>query len=287
MNRIADFEAIGTHWNIDIDKKFDEGHLVEVMQRVMECIKDFDRTYSRFRPDSLVTQMSLRPGAYFLPDNAEPMMALYRRLYDMTDGAFTPLIGQLLSDIGYDAVYSLVSLEPIAPPAWDDVMEFRDSTLIVREPVLLDFGAGGKGYLVDLVAEILLVDGIDSFVVNAGGDIRVVGRAQKVGLEHPSNVEQAIGIATFQNQSICGSAGNRRKWGKFEHTIDPRVLESPKHILAVWVVAATTMLADALTTCLYFVTPEVLLAEFTFEYAIVSVDLSITVSANFPAEFFS
>ena len=139
----------------------------------------------------------------------------------------------------------------------------------------------------NLVAEILLADGIDSFVVNAGGDIRVAGKVQQIGLEHPSNVEQAIGIATCQNQSICGSAGNRRKWGKFEHTIDPRILESPKHILAVWVVAPTTMLADALTTCLYFVDPSVLLAEFTFEYAIVAADLSITVSPNFPAEFFS
>lgn len=287
MKRVAEFEAIGTRWSIDVDARFDAYHITDVMKHVFECIKDFDKTYSRFRPDSLVTQMSLRSGAYFLPDNAEPMMALYRKLYDMTGGAFTPLLGQLLSDAGYDATYSLVSLEPVAPPSWDDVMEFRDSTLIVREPVLLDFGAGGKGYLVDLVAEVLMKHNIDSFVVNAGGDIRVAGVTEDIALENPSNTDQTIGVATFQNQSICGSAGNRRLWGKYHHTIDPRSLESPKHILAVWVVATSTMLADALTTCLYFVDPSILLKEFAFEYAIVAADSSLITSPNFPAKFFS
>lgn len=286
MKRIAEFEAIGTHWNIDVSEEENTDHVALAMRSVFSCIEEFDRTYSRFRTDSFVTAASNSAGSYHLPPNAAPMFALYRRLYDLTDGAFTPLIGRTLSDAGYDAAYSFQSKDLVTPPAWDDVMEFKDSTLTTYRPVLLDFGAAGKGYLVDLVAETLLAAGITSFLVNAGGDIRVVGETAQIALEHPTDATQAIGIATLENKSICGSAGNRRTWGKYHHTIDPRTLESPRHILATWVVANTTILADALTTCLAFVPPDVLKRAFDFEYAIVNADLTLAVSAQFPGEFF-
>lgn len=291
MRRIAEFDAIGTHWSIDLPETLDAATVSSVLVGIHGRIETFDQVYSRFRADSLVTQINQAAGRYQLPSDAAALFAWYRLLYSLTNGAVTPLIGNALSDAGYDAEYSLIE-KPMTPPkAWDDVMSFDPSTntLETSEPVLLDFGAAGKGYLVDIIASRLREAGIDSYCIDAGGDIAhrsETNEPLRIGLENPHDTSEAIGVATITSQSICGSAGNRRRWGRFHHTLDPRTLTSPTEIAAVWVVAGTTMVADGLTTALNFVAPKTLLSVIPFSYAILGNDGHLSASPNFPAEFF-
>lgn len=280
------FEAIGTHWRIDLFEELSPEGQTALLRSIEERIAAFDRAYSRFRPDSLVTEMASRAGAYVLPDDAAPMMELYERLYRLTGGAFTPLIGQTLADAGYDAEYSLVPKTLHAPPAWEDTIGYAHPRLTLTRPALLDFGAGGKGYLADLVGGIVEAAGVRAYCVNAGGDIVCRGAATRVGLEDPRDPGKAIGIATVRDGSICGSAGNRRAWGEFHHTIDPRTLASPRHILATWVMAKSGLVADALATALYFADARSLRSVYDFEYVVLYADLSIERSDDAPVELF-
>lgn len=291
MKRIAEFDAIGTHWRIDLPETLDAALVSGVLRDIRERIHRFDAVYSRFRSDSLITQVSKASGAYQFPIDAIALFAWYRTLYDATHGLVTPLIGNLLSDAGYDAQYSLIEKPMTSPRSWDDVMTWnaRTCTLTVREPVLLDFGAAGKGYGVDLVAELLCNRGIDSYVIDAGGDIAYRNHERvplTVGLENPSDVTQAIGSVTLVNQSLCGSAGNRRKWGRFHHTMNPHTLESPNELAAVWVIAENTMIADGLTTALNFASPESLAQIVPFEYAVLSPEMKLLTSPGFQVNFF-
>src|SRR4051812_14291502 len=90
------FEAIGTGWQIDIYEPLPEPKTRELKRDITARIETFDKNYSRFRPDSLVTAMSREAGRYELPADARPMFDLYKDLYSMSDGAVTPLIGQVL-----------------------------------------------------------------------------------------------------------------------------------------------------------------------------------------------
>jgi thiamine biosynthesis lipoprotein len=283
---LLNFEAIGTQWTIEL---FGQEHVPQTLVRAITSrIGAFDKHYSRFRDDSLVTAMADKAGDYDLPPDAKPMFDLYWDLYKITGGALTPLIGQTLADAGYDAQYSLQPKRLKRPPAWDDALDYNFPHLQVKHPVLLDFGACGKGYLVDIIAGLLSAHGITSFLVNAGGDMVHRGDASVlVGLEHPDNPSLAIGTMQLQDASLCGSAGNRRAWADYHHILDPQKLTSPAHIRAVWVYAESTMLADALTTALYFVSPETLGAHYRFEYAIIHDDYALTYSDNFPATFFN
>jgi thiamine biosynthesis lipoprotein len=282
------FDAIGTRWQIDVASEIpkDKGYFLEGIIR--ERVELFDKTYSRFRRDSDVWKMSLKKGRYELPTDAAPMLSLYHDLFRLTDGRFTPLIGQVLADAGYDDVYSFVFKKIRRPLSWDEALSCESGYLFLRQPVLLDFGACGKGYLIDIVGDILEENGVGSYCVDAGGDIRVrgEGEALRVGLENPYDCRQVIGVAYLGNKSICGSAGNRRRWGDYHHIIDPFSLTSVESISAVWVVAETTMLADALATCLFFVAPERLLKHYVFEYIIMYRDYSIRKSEGFEGEFF-
>lgn len=277
------FEAIGTTWKITVPGGMSEDTLAEIRER----ISLFDKNYSRFRADSWVAEIARTSGTYTVPDDGKSMFDLYQDLYKLTEGAMTPLIGDVLIAAGYDAAYSLTPKEMRPAYEWEEALEYAYPSLVMYKPTMLDFGAMGKGYLVDLVSDILKARSVSSFVINAGGDICVyskVGESVRIALENPSAVTEAIGIAEITNLSICGSAGNRRVWDRFTHIIDPDTLQSPKAISAIWVVANTTLLSDALTTALYFAPAEKLRIHYSFDYLLLRADHTVERSLGFPAE---
>lgn len=275
------FDAIGTVWIISTPTELTD----DLKRKVTKRIDVFDENYSRFRSDSLVTKMSKKAGQYELPADAQPMMDLYKELYELTEGLVTPLIGRTIEQAGYDANYSFKPGKLITPPTWDEALVYDFPKLTIKKPVLLDFGALGKGYLVDIISEILNAADIKDFIINAGGDILVKGKEQTILLENPDNNSTAIGQINIKNSAFCGSGINRRNWGKYHHIIDPVKLISPSDIKAVWVQTDSTMLADGLSTALIFTSPQKLRQHFKFEYAMI-VGEDIKLSKNFKAEFF-
>lgn len=284
------FEAIGTHWQIDIPEELSPSVFSAIENVILERIAVYDEAYSRFRDDTLVAKMAEREGVYELPDDAPPLFSLYEQVYSLTEGKVTLLIGKVMEEAGYDKEYSLISKKLHTPPTISEVFSRDGNILTMKKPALIDIGAAGKGYLVDLVGEVLEAQGVHSYTIDAGGDIThrsISVTPISIGLENPNNTSEVIGVVTLGNQSIAGSAGNRRAWGKFHHIIDPTTLESPTEILATWVVADTTLLADMLATCLFFVPASVLTPHFSFAYVILYKDFSIERSADLNAEFFS
>lgn len=284
-----EFEAIGTHWRIQLPQSSDAA-FSELKGAIIARIEQFDAAYSRFRSDSLVREMSEKVGEYVLPEDGKKLFDFYYDLYRATDGAVTPLIGQLISDAGYDASYSLQPKELSSVPAWDDVILYEFPKLTLKKPALIDVGAAGKGYLVDIVAELLESHGVENYIIDAGGDFRIhtpADAACRIGLEHPADMSKAIGVVSLNHGSICGSAGNRRQWGAYNHIFNPHTQTSVTDIMAVWVVAEEARIADGISTALFFVAPDKLikrLPAYSFEYLILYPDYSFAKSELFPAE---
>jgi hypothetical protein len=99
------FDAIGTRWEIETDEPLTDSLCGEVLNR----IRLFDATYSRFRSDSLVARIATaREGGRFeFSDDAIALFGLYDQLFAATRGAVEPLVGRQLEALGYDADYSL------------------------------------------------------------------------------------------------------------------------------------------------------------------------------------
>lgn len=283
------FDAIGTKWVIDVFDEISSQLEEKTLKLIKDRIEEFDKNYSRFRSDSLVTKISQTAGKYKLPSDAKSLIDLYKKLYKVTGGKVTPLIGNTMEEAGYDASYSLKSKTLHTPPKWEEILDYKYPTLTLKKPVMLDFGAAGKGYLVDIVGKILTNNNLNSFCIDAGGDILYKTNSQKsikVGLENPHDLNQVIGVVELINMSICGSAGNRRSWGEFNHIIDPVKLISPTNIVATWVIADNALTADGLSTALFFEKGEKLQKHFNFEYLILNADYSMEKSNNFPGEVF-
>jgi len=262
------FEAIGTPWSIDTAAKLSQAQ----KQAIHQLINEFDANYSRFRTDSLVSQARRNgAGTYTFPDTIKHLYDTYVLLEQATRGAVNPLVGETLEHFGYDAQYSLQakSMSAVKPPSFAQTITRANNSLTYKRPALLDIGAIGKGYLVDLVADYLAPQ-YKEYVVEAGGDMRIACHEPYViGLEDPSSDGQIIGTLSLQNQSICASSPNRRSWGKGLHHIIDATTGKPtaSDIVATWAIAPTTLLADALTTALFFVPAAELQKVFgNFEY---------------------
>jgi thiamine biosynthesis lipoprotein len=278
------FDALGTIWNIATQSPLPDKLLKQIHAEV-EC---FDHTYSRFRADSLVTQIAKRAGDYTFPSNAKYLFDFYKDLYDRTSGKVTPLIGAMLERAGYDADYSFEAKTQRALPNWEDALRWQGARLNTTQPVVLDVGAAGKGYLVDIVSHTLDEELIGEYVVDASGDLRHKGTIQNsVGLEHPLDPSKVIGVVNIQNESIAASAINRRRWSSdLHHIFDPDTQAPVEDIVATWVITKEAIVADGLATALFFVDPAALNDAYEFQYVRAYADGHIDYSYDFKGELF-
>lgn len=295
------FEAIGAPWRIGVGgpdtpvsslgDPLVEADLVVVLER----IEQFDRDWSRFRDDSLVSRISREPGSWRLPADAAPLLDLYEQLHAVTDGRLSPLVGTSLERLGYDAAYRLTpSGDPLPAPRWADAIALRRADdgleLDTVAPVLLDVGAAGKGYLVDLVGDLLAARGVTETLVDASGDVRVRGgRSIRIALENPSDPTKAVGVAELRDAALCASALNRRAWGAGLHHIVDAVTGRPvaDGIIATWVVAESALLADGLATAMFLTDPARLSERCAFEWVRLGIDGRLEASEGFRGELFA
>lgn len=279
------FEAIGTSWSIETPDAIGPG----VKEKIERGIEAFDKVYSRFRDDSLVRQIATEgPGVYVFPDSIKQIYKFYQHLYAATKGKVTPLIGGSLESLGYDKEYSLKPYEFTTAPDWESVMELDGNNLKLRKKVTIEIGAAGKGYLVDQLSDLLKKAGLESFVIDASGDIYAFNTSQRVGLENPFDTTKVLGVASINNQALCASSVNRRRWGDgLHHVIDPTSGKPVDDIIATWVVAGTTMQADGIATALFFADPEDLRNIAQFDYAVLRKDGTMLYSKESNWEIFA
>jgi thiamine biosynthesis lipoprotein len=285
---VTAFDAIGTAWRITTDAPL-QPHLRRAVDALVE---EYDRTFSRFRPDSAVTRLARTGGPVDLGPWAAPLLDLLIALARRTDGAMTPLIGGPLEHLGYGPGYGLDARAGYlaAPPV--EALHVDGGTVRVDLPVVLDVGAAGKGQLVDLVSALLADAGHSAFTVDASGDLRAAGPAVRVALEHPFDPESAIGVVEVRDGAIAGSAPNRRAWTapdgrRLHHVLDGRTGRPIDTVAATWALAGSAMLADALATALFVVSPETLEDAFAFTWLRMATDGRAHWSPRLPGEVFA
>ncbi|QQS16219.1 MAG: FAD:protein FMN transferase [Candidatus Moraniibacteriota bacterium] len=283
------YDAFGSHWEITVWDDISSSHFHAIIREILARSERFEENFSRFRPSSFVSRLAeeKQTGDIEVPEHFVAMLRPYFQLYSATDGKITPLIGHTLSDLGYDASYSLTpqKIVRLSPDLLETVTLLDNTHIAVKYPVLFDFGAIGKGYFTDRIANFLRESRIRRFLVNGSGDIVYEGNSEtiRVGLEHPSDPTQVVGSIEMMQGAFCASGTNRRRWRDYHHIVDPDTTQSPEHLLATWVRAETAATADLLATALFLTNPNALRAAFPFEYATLNPDFSLEQSIGFKA----
>lgn len=280
------FEAMGTVLQIKVLNQVSNILEEKIKSEIFDFTVMYDEEFSRFKPNSLVTKISESTGTYKVPHIFTQILKIYFEFFEISSGAMNPLIGNSISDLGYDSVYTLRPKESIrTTPKLDEVIQIlNDTEILVKEKVLIDIGALGKGFWVDQVAIILERNGITNYIINGSGDI----------LYKSSLKDDFISIAlegtdtkvNILNEALCGSGTGRRNWSlaqdeNLHHIIDARNSLPTKNYETVFIRAKTCTLADALTTAIFFVSPETLEQKYDFEYYILDTNKKTLFSKNF------
>jgi thiamine biosynthesis lipoprotein len=285
------YSSMGTTWKITIWDYISEERVHILESEIFRQSEEFARLYSRFISTSLVWQLSQKTGMVEVPKDLVVMLRLYRTLYAPSMQKLNPLIGYTLSDLGYDKDYSLSPKVEIRPTLnfLDTVRIIDDTHIELKEHVLIDLGALGKGYFVDKIALYLEKEGIKEYLVDGSGDIAYQRNKGVItaGLEDPEDTSKVVGTLELHGKgAFCASSGSRRRWNGYHHTIDPNTLKSPIDVIGTWVEADSAALADALATCLFFAPEGNFRPAHEFTSCIMKNGRSVFTSPGFHAQFF-
>lgn len=182
-----------------------------------------------------------------------------------TRGALEPTIYLVLTAWGFTTdSYRIPEQEEI-----DRLLEqvdyeritLTDKTLTVPEGMMLDLGAVGKGYAADETAEVLRENGVESALLDFGGNILAVGAKAdgtpwRVGILDP-DTEGNLGVLEVVDQSVVVSGGYEKYFvGKdgerYWHIIDPEAGRPARSgLMQVAIISEESKLCDALSTSIF------------------------------------
>lgn len=119
-------------------------------------------------------------------------------------------------------------------------------------PGVIDPSGLVKGWSVDRAAELLEDAGVRNYAINAGGDMRLSGRAVpelewRVGIEHPLEHDKVAAVIATGNCAIATSAA----YARGEHVLDPHTGRPPTGVLSVTVTGPDLAVADAYATAAF------------------------------------
>ncbi len=197
---------------------------------------------------------------------------IIRRARDLeaaSNGLFNPAIGRLLSSWGFHAsdlpkgaapADNLIADLVRQSPSMGD-LELGNRTLSSSNPaVQLDFGAYIKGVAVAKALDMLARDGIDHAIVNAGGDLGVIGRRGsrpwRAAVQHPDGGGgHYLARLDVEDGEFVFTSGNYRRYRRDEgirhgHIIDPRDGYPADQVSSVTVIDVDGGSADAAATAL-------------------------------------
>ena len=106
-----------------------------------------------------------------------------------------------------------------------------DDRIELGEGQRITLGGIAKGYAVDLATEALRASGISSAIVEAGGDLRVIGRKNidtewHIAIQHPRDEGEYITRLTVPDMAVVTSGDYQRYYDgdrEYHHIINPDI----------------------------------------------------------------
>ena len=206
----------------------DARYAAQAAHATFELVDRLEGELSRFRSNSDIARInnlaageSLRVGR-----SAIDCLLIARHLFDLTGGVFDPSIGTGLPSLDIDADACVVHA--------------------TENGVRLDLGGIGKGYAVDLMAELLEEWGIERALIHGGFSSVLALEAAEgcdgwpLTLSDPA-VPSRVLAALSARQTALGASGTR----KGDHIVDPRTGTPVRGRRAAWVALRRPVRSDA------------------------------------------
>ena len=238
-----------------------------------------DSSMSLYKPYSIISQFNLAQRGIQLESGFLKVMTKSFEISKATKGKFDVTVAPLVQAWGFgvkpiNEFPDSLTIRELLKRVGMQHLQMKRGFLKKDNPgVQIDLNGIAQGYSVDVVAEYLLKNGITSFVVEIGGEIRMKGpkpdgTPMRIGIEGPSEdgAEPIIKHVLSINNGAITTSGNYRKFlqkgaKKANHLIDPKT-GYPLHnsMISVTVYAKDAITADGYDNAFMAMDPKEALA---------------------------
>ncbi|UVL91012.1 FAD:protein FMN transferase [Pseudomonas sichuanensis] len=247
----------------------------QVRAAVESILQAIDAHYSTYRGDSTVSRFNQLPANQCLPVDADmlELVTFGQHLAEQSQGAYDLTVEPLLDLWGFGPQARALHVPDAQAQAQVRQrvgyrhLRIEGENLCKDAPIELDFNSIAAGHAVDLIAAHLHKMGIDSFLAEATGELKAMGRKPdgspwRVALELPREDRQvARQVIAVQGLAVSTSGDYRHYFEdngrRYSHTFDARLGRPVEHDLAsVTVLDASALLADGYSTLLLILGPQ-------------------------------
>ncbi len=233
--------------------------------QVDSLLKDFNQALSTYVPDSEISMFNKNGDVSFGYPYFPEVLEASQLVYEKSDGAFDPTIGQLIDAWGFGAD-GFIGPDSAQVDSLMDYVGFQKirfdakSVRKLNDGIHLNFSAIAKGQAIDVVGDYLSTQGVENYLVEIGGEVRARGKNEEgklwtIGIEVPDeNRMGGVFDAVYLENQGMATSGNYRNFRmvngrKVAHTIDPQTgFPKMQTLLSATVLAPNCMLADAYAT---------------------------------------
>ncbi|WP_126452618.1 FAD:protein FMN transferase [Sulfuriflexus mobilis] len=254
----------------------DEAQAQTAYTAMLDDFTYMHQTWHAWQPNALARINGLlKTGVPFsLAPSILPLITQAQTLSAQSEGLFNPAIGQLINLWGFqtdsrDEHAPPPTPDEIAqwlrqPPSMDDIVIDGLNMRGLNPQLQLDFGGFAKGYAVDVAINHLRELGVENAIINAGGDLRAIGRhgqrPWRVGIRHPRKEGVFASLEIEGDESVFTSGDYERffeyEGRRYHHIIDPRNGYPADQVRSVTVIHPDGATADAAATALFIAGPK-------------------------------
>ncbi len=215
---------------------------------------------------SLITHLNAHKSLTNAPQACRELITHALRIEHMTGHAFNPSVLPLLEYMENTRDFSAQEVHALLPCITKNAMSIHNNTISLHPNARITLDGIAKGYIVDKACAVLEACHIDTFLINAGGDMRAKGMKERgtlrttpwhVAIEDPQKQEKYPAVIPLYNAALATSGGYEKyfahnvhhiilPWSRKSTTADTHCL-SPS-IKSLSVIAPTATQADALAT---------------------------------------
>lgn len=239
-----------------------------VLVRINELMSTYDpeSELSRFNKLPINTGMNISSDLAYVIDQAQMISR-------MSDGEYDVTVGPLVNIWGFgpgkktDTVPTADAISQAQQKVDFSAISLSGQTLSKTKDIYIDLSSIAKGYGVDKVAKTLERLGVESYLVEVGGEIvskgvKPDGEPWRVAIESPNGGHSVVQkVVTVSNVAIATSGDYRnyfeRNGVRYSHTINPKTGKPITHrLVSVTVIEKNTTLADGFATAITVLGPE-------------------------------
>ncbi|OAI20395.1 thiamine biosynthesis protein ApbE [Methylomonas lenta] len=226
-------------------------------------ISRLEAKYSRYRADSLlsvINKVAATGGSITIDEETASLLDYAETCYQQSDGLFDITSG-ILRQAWHFERNKLPDQNQInhllSRSGWHNLRWQAPQLEFLIPGMELDFGGIVKEYAADRATALCQTHGLESGVVNLGGDVKLIGpraddRPWRVGIQHPRNNDNVLTTLTLNHGAVASSGDYQRfmmvNGIRYSHVFNPKTGWPVSHLAAVTVISDFCVIAGSAAT---------------------------------------